>query len=180
MSVSVQFAADIETGTGCNEEEGLTLLHLVSECQLVAQYKKSSLFYIIKEATFISVKIWKRKRLCRNSKMGWLIISLFKVEKQHKSQESTDAGTKDDNQKGANRVILDEGYIKYLLLGIISWWFEGSEFSFYSQSTHGIKRLKTDSSHQQLPSHPSQLTHYLYMSEKFYTYHQEKFNFAQF
>lgn len=36
--MSVQFAADMETCTGCNEEEGFTLLHLVSECQRVAQF----------------------------------------------------------------------------------------------------------------------------------------------
>lgn len=38
MRASVQFAADTETCAGRNEEEGFTLLHLVSECQRVAQF----------------------------------------------------------------------------------------------------------------------------------------------
>lgn len=38
MSGSVQFVADMETCTGCNEEEGFTLLHLVSECQRAAEF----------------------------------------------------------------------------------------------------------------------------------------------
>lgn len=55
-----------------------------------------------------------------------------------------------------------------MLLGIVSKMrqvgFEGSEFSFYSRSTHSIKRLKTNSSQEQLPSHPSLDTHFLYIA----------------
>lgn len=56
----------------------------------------------------------------KSKKMGCLIISPFKVQKQHKSLEATGAGIKEINQKGAYRFISDEAYIKYMLLRIQS------------------------------------------------------------
>lgn len=65
-----------------------------------------------------------------------------------------------------------------MLLGIVSKMrqvgFKGSEFLFYSRSTHSIKRLKTNSSQEQLPSHPSLDTYFLYITSNVYTYQKKK------
>lgn len=58
MSVSVQFAADMETCRGCNEEQAFTLLRLVSECQRWHSSKSISAgSHIIGQAAFIIRKI---------------------------------------------------------------------------------------------------------------------------
>lgn len=44
MSVSVQFAADMETSTGCNEEEGFTLLQFLNVSEWHSAKSISSLF----------------------------------------------------------------------------------------------------------------------------------------
>lgn len=65
MSVSVQFAADMETCRGCNVEEAFTLLRLVSECQRWhSSISISAGSYIIGQAAFIIRKIRKKKSFC--------------------------------------------------------------------------------------------------------------------
>lgn len=61
MSVSVQFAADMETCRGCNEEEAFTLLRLVFECQRWhSSISISAGSYIIGQAAFIIRKILRK------------------------------------------------------------------------------------------------------------------------
>lgn len=182
MSVSVQFAADMETCTGCNEEGGFTLLHLVSASGTV-QYPSLPFSTLLERQPSFS---WKSEKNGYAEKRKWAVwwFHILKFRSNNtKAWRPQVPERKKDNQKGTYTFIPDEGYIKYnapgnhILNATGRIWRVGILFLDSVNSQH----QKIGASHQQLASHLSQHahTHTIFKCLKCFIHTMKKFNFAQ-